>query len=383
MNQLKQMRPMNHMIRIFSTLAISMLLAVTLAPSASANELTGQVAAEVRAFQKEALHEGQEQNNASLSLQAEYFHEWESGASLTFTPFARVDSADDERTHMDIRELSYLWLGDSYEFRAGISKVFWGATEFVHLADIINQDDGVEGPDGEDKLGQPMLHLSIPRDFGVLDLFVLPYFRERTFPGSGGRLRPSIVVDFGIYHFRGTGREPTLLPVAVPGGLELVPYYEQIEQTGLDAQVVAAQWLLKFEGIRRTGQGAGDEEYYAGTGGFEYTFTGIGQSAADLGVIVEYVRDDRGEDATTPFNNDIMAGFRLAFNDQSGTELLAGLASDLDKSTRMLTLEASRRIGDDMKATIEARSFVDVDDVDLIYDLSNDDYVLIELAYYF
>jgi len=397
------------MIRIFSTLAISMLLSVTLAPSASANELTGQVSAEVRAFQKEALHQGQEQNNASLALQAEYFHEWESGASLTFTPFARVDSADDERTHMDIRELSYLWLGDSYEFRAGISKVFWGSTEFVHLADIINQDDGVEGPDGEDKLGQPMLHLSIPRDFGVLDLFVLPYFRERTFPGSGGRLRPSIVVDtdnpvyedpdgeehvdlaaryshsigvvdFGIYHFRGTGREPTLILRITPEGQALVPYYEQIDQSGLDAQVVAGQWLLKFEGIRRTGQGEG---YYAGTGGFEYTFTGIGQSAADLGVIVEYVRDDRGDAATTPFNNDIMAGFRLAFNDQSGTELLAGLASDLDKPSRMLTLEASRRIGDDMKATIEARSFVDVDDVDLIYDLRNDDYVLLELAYYF
>ncbi|KKL85257.1 hypothetical protein LCGC14_1956540 [marine sediment metagenome] len=386
-----------------------LLMALALAPVASANELTGQVSAEVRAFQKEALHQGQEQNNASLALQAEYFHEWESGASLTFTPFARVDSADDERTHMDIRELSYLWLGDSYEFRAGISKVFWGSTEFVHLADIINQDDGVEGPDGEDKLGQPMLHLSIPRDFGVLDLFVLPYFRERTFPGSGGRLRPSIVVDtdnpvyedpdgeehvdlaaryshsigvvdFGIYHFRGTGREPTLILRITPEGQALVPYYEQIDQSGLDAQVVAGQWLLKFEGIRRTGQGEG---YYAGTGGFEYTFTGIGQSAADLGVIVEYVRDDRGDAATTPFNNDIMAGFRLAFNDQSGTELLAGLASDLDKSTRMLTLEASRRIGDDMKATIEARSFVDVDDVDLIYDLSNDDYVLIELAYYF
>ncbi|HEB02394.1 MAG TPA: hypothetical protein ENI12_04095, partial [Nitrospirae bacterium] len=91
-----------------------LLMALALAPVASANELTGQVSAEVRAFQKEALHQGQEQNNASLALQAEYFHEWESGASLTFTPFARVDSADDERTHMDIRELSYLWLGDSY-----------------------------------------------------------------------------------------------------------------------------------------------------------------------------------------------------------------------------------------------------------------------------
>ncbi len=403
MNQLSQMRFVWH-------ITVSLLLmALALAPVASANELTGLVSAEVRAFQKEALHEGQEQNNASLALQAEYFHEWESGASLTFTPFARVDSADDERTHMDIRELSYLWLGDSYEFRAGISKVFWGSTEFVHLADIINQDDGVEGPDGEDKLGQPMLHLSIPRDWGVLDLFVLPYFRERTFPGKGGRLRPSIVVDtdnpvyessreeehvdlaaryshsigvvdFGIYHFKGTGREPTLIPEIRPDGLALIPYYEQIEQSGLDAQVVAGAWLLKFEAIRRSGQG---EEYYAGTGGVEYTFTGIGQSAADLGVIVEYVRDDRGDAATTAFNNDIMAGFRLALNDQAGTELLAGLASDLQKSTRMLTLEASRRIGDDMKATIEARSFVEVDDTDLVYDLRADDYVLMELAYYF
>lgn len=394
---------------ILRHMAASFLIVLALAPPAIAGEVTGQVSTEARAFFNDAAYSGQERDNASVALKAEYYHEWESGSSLTVTPFVRADSADDERTHYDLRELNYMLVRDSWELRVGLSKVFWGATEFVHLVDIINQDDAVESPDGEEKLGQPMVFLSVPGEWGTLDLFVLPYFRERTFPGRSGRLRPAVPVDadkakyespdeerhtdlaarygrsiggldFGVYHFRGTAREPTLLPDLSSGSLVLVPYYEQISQTGLDAQLVAGQWLLKFEGIRRTGQG---EEFYAGTGGFEFTFSGIWKTAADLGVILEYVNDSRGTGATTPYNNDLMAGLRLAFNDQAGTELLAGLMEDLEYHTRIASIEASRRIGDSLKVNIEARSFVDVHSDDLVYDIRDDDYVLAELVKYF
>ncbi len=136
-----------------------------------------------RFFPQAPLDPEQKRNSGSLAVQPEYYHEWENGSSFTFVPFARIDSADSERTHFDIRELNYLWLTDSWELRAGIGKVFWGTTEFVHLVDIINQTDGVESVDGEEKLGQPMIQLSIVRDWGALELFVLPYFRERTYPG--------------------------------------------------------------------------------------------------------------------------------------------------------------------------------------------------------
>ena len=102
--------------------------------------------------------------------------------------FVREDSMDDERSHADIRELSWLYYSDDWELRLGISKVFWGVAESQHLVDIINQTDAVENVDGEDKLGQPMINLTLIRDWGNVDLFVLPYLRERTFTGVNGLL---------------------------------------------------------------------------------------------------------------------------------------------------------------------------------------------------
>jgi len=144
---------------------------------------SGFIEAEARFFFNESLFLEQYRDNGSLAVQLEYYHEWENGSSFTFTPYARFDSADSERTHFDIRELNYLWLDDDWELRLGFSKVFWGATEFVHLVDIINQTDLIENIDAEDKLGQPMANLSLVQDWGIIDFFLLPWFRERTFPG--------------------------------------------------------------------------------------------------------------------------------------------------------------------------------------------------------
>ena len=140
-------------------IVLSLLLAaagasVAWTSAAAAHELSGYVSADGWFFPNDPLLPGQEKNNASLTVQPEYYHEWETGSSFTFVPFARLDSADPERTHFDIRELNYLWVTDSLELRLGVGKVFWGVTEFVHLVDIINQTDG------EDKLGQPHLQMT-------------------------------------------------------------------------------------------------------------------------------------------------------------------------------------------------------------------------------
>ncbi|MGR6873672.1 hypothetical protein ACU6U9_15480 [Pseudomonas sp. HK3] len=126
--------------------------------------------------------------NNSVALRTELYKAFENDHSVTFKPFYRFDETDDERTHGDIRELIWHKVADEYELKAGIGKVFWGVTESQHLVDIINQTDAVESLDGEEKLGQPMVQLLLERDWGNLDLFVLPYHRERTFVGEDGRL---------------------------------------------------------------------------------------------------------------------------------------------------------------------------------------------------
>ena len=255
-----------------------------------------------------------------------------------------------------------------------------------------------------------MLHLSIPRNWGILDIFLLPYFRERTFPGTSGRLRIPLKIDqdnalyessaderhsdfairyshtvgnwdFGIYNFTGTGREPTLLFSSDSSGQPiLIPLYEQINQSGLDLQLVAGEWLWKLESIYRTGQG---EVFFAAVGGFEYTFTGIAGTGMDLGVIGELAFDDRGDTATTPLENDVLFGLRLAVNDIASTELLVGFLQDVTNSARIFSIETSRRFSNHWKGTIEGRTYFDSPPDDPTYSLRKDHFLQLELAYYF
>ena len=395
-------------------LPITLLLSIlaTWAIPAQALELSGDMSVEGRLFAKDALYDDQKRDNGSFAFEPEFYHEWPSSPnfSFTFVPFFRVDSADSERTHVDIRELNFLMVGSPWELQVGIGKVFWGVTEFVHLVDIINQTDLVENIDGEDKLGQPMVHLSYPGDLGVLDFFLLPYFRERTYPGREGRLRPPVKVDtdnpeyengaeenhvdfavrysqvfglgdMGIYYFRGTSREPILIPsLNNKGKSVLLPFYDQIDQVGLDLQLVTGNWLWKLESLYRDET---DDDFWAATGGFEYTFVSIADSMMDLGFITEYSYDDREDEATTPFQNDLLFGLRLGVNDASSTELLAGISFDLDDSGSILQIEASRRLTDNMKLFLEAWSFFDLDERQTyLYSIRDDDFVRLQLFYY-
>ncbi len=381
-------------------------------PQIQAHEFSGFVAGELRYFPKSPLYVDQFSDaDFSLSLQPEYSHTWDGGyQTFVFVPFARVDQQDEERTHFDIRELTWVKATRDWELRLGVRKVFWGVTESQHLVDIINQADLIENADGEDKLGQPMANIALIQDWGTLDLFLLPYFRERTFPGKEGRLYPGLPIDtdnpqyqsgakekhmdwairwsrpigdwdIGVSHFSGTGREPDLLSTTNQADQSvLIPYYKQIHQTGLDVQMTQEEWLWKAELISRK---MPEDRFTAFTGGFEYTFVGVFDSDADIGAIGEYLHDDRGKNATTPFDNDLMVGLRLALNDVQSTELLVGVIMDLDNQGQFYNVEASRRLGDNWKLSLEARAYANLDDTEIIYPLRNDGYIQLELAWYF
>lgn len=380
-------------------------------PSVQGHELRGNISAEIRLFWNKPLYPGQERNNGSLAFAPEYYHEWETGSSFIFSPFLRIDSADSERTHFDIRELNFLLLSDQWELHLGIDKVFWGVTEFVHLVDIINQTDLVEDIRGEDKLGQPMVHLSVPNDWGLVDFFVLPYFRQRTFPGQNGRLRPPVIVDtdnpvfesgaeenhidfalrysqvfdffdLGIYYFKGTSREPLLLPALNSEGQPvLLPFYQLMDQVGMDLQLVTGNWLWKLEMLY---QDNATKSFFAATGGFEYTFVAIGNTMMDLGLIAEFAYDDRGEESTTSFEHDLLGGLRLGVNDTAGSEILVGIGYDLESRGNLLRLEASRRISDSLRIFLEGWAFWDIaPEENYLYSIRDDDFIRLQVYYYF
>lgn len=369
------------------------------------------MALENRYFPEDPLSSEQHDNYLSIVAEPEYYRDWDDGRqSFIFVPFVRIDQHDDERTHVDIRELEWIKAAEQREWRIGVRKVFWGVTEFQHLVDIINQTDAVENVDGEDKLGQPMINFALIKEWGTLDLFALVGFRERTFPGDEGRLRTIPPIDpdqsdfessakkdhidlairwshalgdwdIGVYRFSGTSRDPRFTIGMDDGATVLIPLYDQIDQTGIDVQATKGNWLWKLEAIRRSGQG---NSFAAATAGFEYTFVGVAESGIDVGIVSEYLFDDRDEDALTPFEDDLALGVRLTFNDAQSSELLLGVIADLDDDTRVWSLEASRRLQESWKLSVEARIFSDVPPEDsLLFGLRDDDFIQVELARFF
>ena len=391
--------------------AIICLLTALAYNTANAVEFSGKTELEITAYEGDGQFSEQDYRyNTSLAAEPELYWEWDKGNnSLTFKPFIRADQRDDERSHADIRELDWTYVKGHWELHAGIRKVFWGVTEFNHLVDIINQTDGVESFDGEEKLGQPMINLSRVTDWGIIDAFILTGFRERTFAGEEGRLRSSLVVDtdsatyesddeekhidyalrwshsfnvfdLGIYWFDGTDRDPLLTPTIIDNKLVLTPFYQQISQVGVDLQATVGNWLWKFEGLHRDGR---TEDYLATQAGFEYTFYGISQSASDLGVLLEYGWDERDQDATSIAQNDIYIGTRLTLNDANDSSLLMGASYDIDYHTRSLLIEASRRLTDRWTIAIEGLILESSDRNDPTAALDKDDRLQLKLERYF
>ena len=209
----------------------------------------------------------------SIAGLPELYHSWDDDLqSFTFTPFFRLDQNDEGRNHADIRELNWQKVLDNWEFKIGISKEFWGVTESRHLVNVINQSDAAENIDFEDKLGQPMLKFSSENNIGVIDFFILPGFRERTYSADDGRLitTPPIdteqasyessaenrhidyalrwfqtlgVWDLGLSYFTGTSREPLFIPGVRNSEPVLLPYYVLKQQFGLDLQATTDEWL--------------------------------------------------------------------------------------------------------------------------------------------
>jgi hypothetical protein len=391
---------------------ISFIAGLVFFNSVNAAELSGFVGAQLRWFYEEPVDSRQADIPVSINVEPEWYTDWNNRRdSFVFKPYLRLDSKDSERSHFDIREAYWLQVFNQWELGLGVSKVYWGVTESQHLVDIVNQTDLVEAPDGEEKLGQPMIRASAIRNWGIVDVFVLPGFRERTFPGEEGRLRPPLQVDvdhasyessaeqnhvdfaarwsqsvgqwdMGLSGFWGTSRDPLFFdPVDVNGTLKLQPFYAQIQQYGVDLQVITGSWLWKLESIYRE---SSFEEFMALTGGFEYTFVGIFERIWDLGMLLEYSHDDRSAVKAGALQNDIFAGGRLAFNDVDSSEILFGVIQDLDYSdSRSGLIEVNTRVGSNIKLYLEGRFFESDDQRDAVYALRQDSLIEVSAEYYF
>jgi hypothetical protein len=388
---------------------IRLLLAAVIllvSPATGAVDLYGYVGFEERYFPQSPLLEPSRDSQPSLLFESQLNWQKEDDSFL-LTAYGRLDEVDDERSHLDLREAKWLHRANDWDLEIGNALVFWGVTESQHLVDIINQRDSTEDITGDARLGQPMIHA---RYFGgsmILESFILPYFRERPFSAEPGRMRYPLTVDtddarfesdqeqqhvdyalrasltqgpldMGLAWFRGTGREPIL--VLSDDGTELIPYYPQLTQFSLDLQVTLEESLWKLEARHRR---SGDDHENAFVAGVELLYPQAFGGNTDLSAMVEYNWDERGDDATTPYQDDLFTGIRLTFNDTASSDALIGIITDLEHDSRFGRIRISTRYGERLRIGFEAYWFQSGWQNDAIYTVRNDDHVILTFKYYY
>ncbi len=431
------------MLQRLSLRTLALVALMTMPLQALDIDFKGNVELELRHFPNPARHQDMEDDFASLAAEIELGLFSPSGRhAVIIKPFARYDEHDHERSHGDLREAKYRYVNGAFEATIGIDKEFWGVTEFLHLVDIINQTDNVESIDGEQKLGQAMVKFSYASRYGTLSAYSLPFFRIRQYhdpetgrPNAGfivddntshfesgeGRRTDDYALryqnnfgpfDIGLSWFDGTAREPQLVlpfpPEAsrLPNGLPILQaHYAYLQQAGLDVQATLGPWLLKLEATRATENrylpdpqfnnrpslrmALQEVEVGRATGGIEYTFYNLFDSGTDLGLVAEYMYDERKDNAPHPFGNDIGIGLRWTANDPQSTAILFGGLIDLDTDSSSISLEAERRLGRSFKAILEARFQDKVGENDdgeedaFAAALADEDSIRFRLAYYF
>ncbi|MEM9897815.1 MAG: hypothetical protein AAF742_00375 [Pseudomonadota bacterium] len=323
-------------------------------------------------------------------------------------PYLRFDGRDDERSYADLRRGYLRYFGEGWDVTVGADRVFWGVVESVNVVDVINQRDGLENADLNEKLGAPMLRFSAQTEVGDISLFYLPTFREREYPGeeSRNRIGPPVDADaatfdraggagaddfalrysnrfggfdVGLTYFYGTSRTPFLEFNAGTGALE--PRYQRQRQTGLEVQYTADAWLWKLEVANVE---IGEDIFTAAVGGVEYTFFDVVGSGRDVGLIGEYLYDDRNPTLSpvTPFDDDFFVGTRITWNDVADTAVLAGAIVDLDKDAVQIQAEFQRRIGDANLLEVEFRLVSPGTDA-LLKDTEQDTSVLVRWSRFF
>ncbi len=382
---------------------------------AFSTEIIGKIGVEGLKFFQATSEPEQHDSYGSLVVEPEFYQNIDTNSELKAKLFYRYDAQSDSRTHADIRELMYYRYTDDWELHAGIGKVFWGVTESRHLVDVINQIDNIEVLDDEQRLGQAMLQAKLIRNWGTVDLFLLPHFREVDFgnedlrPNLGLKVTDALYqnsaeqrhidlaarwnhsfddLDIGVSYFNGTQRTPLINPVLENGELVLQPVYVQMQQFGIDAQYIYQDWLLKLEAVHRrshqydTTSGFDRYNSNAVVSGFEYTLYSVFDSTHDIGLIGEYLYDQWQQ--TTPFQRDWMTGIRWTWNDEQSTEWLFGHIYDLDDGTQIWQLEASRRLAETWKMSMTARWATEVDqNNNFVSLLDQQDQLSLKLDYYF
>jgi hypothetical protein len=217
---------------------------------------------------------------------------------------ARIDDQDSGRRIIEARQAYISSEIAGFEFYVGNRQEFWGKAESTNVVDVVNQLDRAADQGSAGKLGAPSVSIERYTDYGDLQFWYMPSFRELTFndadahpsgglPVKAARYQRSegknaddfafrfatVIDDWDLAGslFYGTSRNPILSVVDM--GTALEPYYPEQRSVGFEAQYTGDTTLLKWERLQGKQDG---KDFSASVAGLEYTLYGVMDQVWDL-----------------------------------------------------------------------------------------------------
>ncbi len=351
-------------------------------------ESRGEVTLESRIFTDDAVAETVDEGFGLFSrLDLGY----RKGAwRLRLRGFARVDAQDDSRDLVAVEEAFAGYRKRGWEARLGIQMLNWTATEAFHPADVVNSrnlDSDIENPE---KLGELMVSLRRRLGEGSLTGYYLPRLEAPELPASSSRLSfappgfdftdpvwledsdtPSTDsrsdqwglrvnqtigdADLALFYLDHLDRQQPVVLIDAETA-SLTPVYQRVANIGLTWLQIAGDWVLKLEAAHKDFQeqrGAyrafRQQDHTQIAFGIDYGW--VNGRGADATLLLEgqaFLGVGEAERAALGiFQRDLLAGYRHAFNDVMGRELLLTFIFDIERDPEhLLNIRYQQRLSD-------------------------------------
>lgn len=167
----------------------------------------------------------------------------------------------------------------------------------------------------------------------------------------------------------------------VMDNLVIVPDYPREQRAGLEMQYLSGSLALRLEALARRRDG---DWTLASVSGLEYTAPTFFDTGWGVGLLFEYLFDERDEDVLAQrFANDLFFGTRVSLNDLADTQILAGAVVEPDFGNRLFAIEASRRFGANWRVTLDTRLFDDLPDDPLVDLIDGQNRLRLQVQYFF
>ncbi|MGR3382525.1 hypothetical protein [Roseovarius indicus] len=174
---------------------------------------------------------------------------------------------------------------------------------------------------------------------------------------------------------------PTQLFLLSGASVGAVPYYQEIEQVGVELAYATGNWVWKFEGAQRFAQ---NEDYFLGVAGVEYRFNQAFGTPGALTLAAEYTYDDRSNlQPFTVFDDDVFVSARYDFNNRLMSSITLSGLFDMGNGGDVYMLDISSRLTDSTQISFSATQVDFGGFFDPLSLLTRDDYYELKLTYFF